>query len=100
MLFIIVLARPKTQAVIPLPQLKANFSLTFMSWFKNIFSNSSFFLKVLSSELIIFENGRFFDPLTFPFLKLFLGSSTKPLNLFSPLASIKQNSLFSMFFST
>ena len=62
LLLIIVLARPKTQAVIPLPQLKANFSLKFMSWFKNIFSNSSFFLKVLFSKLIIFENGRFFDP--------------------------------------
>ena len=94
LLLITVLARPKTQAVIPLPQLKANFSFGFMPWFMNIFSNSAFFLKVLFSEFIIFENGRFFDPFTFPFFKFFLGSSTNPLNLFSPLASTKQKFFF------
>ena len=72
LLLITVLARPKTQAVIPLPQLKANFSFGFMPWFMNIFSNSAFFLKVLFSEFIIFENGRFFDPFTCPFLNFFL----------------------------
>ena len=84
----IALARPKTQAVIPLPQLKANFSLRLIPWLENTFINSSFFLKELFSKFIILEYGRFLDPWMFPFFKFFLGSSAKPLNRFSPLASI------------
>ena len=91
------LVNPKTQAVIPDPQVNAIFLFGSTLFFSKIDINSSFFLKVRSFLFINSVKGIFFDPSIFPLLNPFLGSGWRPKNLSLLRASTSSNDLFFIF---
>ena len=72
------LARPKTHAVMPDPQVNARFLLMSILCLLKISINLFFSLKVLSDLLINSIKGRFLDPSMFPLLSSFLNSGCSP----------------------
>ena len=71
-------ARPKTHAVIPDPHVKTIGLVISISFLEKILLNSSFVLKVFSSEFIQSLKGIFFEPKIHPFFNPGLGSSSFP----------------------